>query len=94
VKYGAVNVTIPKGTNIEEVKLEQVAQWAAEKIARDGDNPPRKRATRASRNGRPPAAPKEAKPSSPKKKAPPKKKAKSKPAKRPKKAKRRKGKSD
>jgi DNA topoisomerase-1 len=94
VKYGAVNVTIPKGTNIEEVKLEQVAQWAAEKIARDGDNPPRKRATRASRNGRPPAAPKEAKPSSPKKKAPPKKKARSKPAKRPKKAKRRKGKSD
>ena len=91
VKYGAVNVTIPKGTNIEEVRLEQVVQWAAEKIARDGDNPPRKRATKAPRNGRPPAAPKKAKPSSPKKKSPPKKKA---PPKRAKKSKRRKGKSD
>ena len=94
VKYGAVNVTIPKGTTIEEVRLEQVAQWAAEKIARDADNPPRKRATKAPRNGRAAAAPKKAKPSGPKKKAAPKKKAPPKAAKRPKKGKRRKGKSD
>jgi DNA topoisomerase-1 len=91
VKYGAVNVTIPKGTNIEDVRLEQVVQWAAEKIARDGDNPPRKRATKAARNGRPKAAAKKAPPSAPKKKSSPKKKA---PPKRAKKSKRRKGKSD
>jgi DNA topoisomerase-1 len=36
VRYGAVNVTIPKGTSIDEVKLEQVAQWAADKLARGG----------------------------------------------------------
>jgi DNA topoisomerase-1 len=36
VRYGAVNVTIPKGTNVEDVKLEEVAKWAADKVARGG----------------------------------------------------------
>jgi DNA topoisomerase-1 len=36
VRYGDINVTIPKGTGLEEVTLEQVAQWAAEKAARGG----------------------------------------------------------
>ncbi|HEV8002701.1 MAG TPA: type I DNA topoisomerase [Planctomycetaceae bacterium] len=36
VRYGSVNVTIPKGMTVEEVKLEEVAKWAADKIARGG----------------------------------------------------------
>jgi len=73
VKYGAVNVTIPKGMTIEEVRLEQVVEWAADKIARDGGVPRRKRAAKPAKNGRPPAAPKRAKSVGPKKKTPPKK---------------------
>jgi DNA topoisomerase-1 len=34
VRYGAINVTIPKGMKIEDVRLDEVAQWAAEKAAR------------------------------------------------------------
>jgi DNA topoisomerase I len=58
VRYGAVNVTIPKDTSIEEVKIEQVAQWAAEKVARGG--PVRGRGARRSKaatNGRKTQAP-------------------------------------
>jgi DNA topoisomerase-1 len=36
VRYGGLNVTIPKGTSVEEVRLEDVARWAADKIARGG----------------------------------------------------------
>jgi DNA topoisomerase I len=93
VKYGAVNVTIPKGTTIEEIRLEQVAQWAADKIARDGDAPSRKRATRAPKNGRA-AAPKKAPAAVAKKKSPPKKKSPGAKPKSAKKPKRRKGKAD
>ncbi len=94
VKYGPVNVTIPKGTAIEDVRLEQVVQWAADKIDSGRGVPRRKRASKAPTNGQPAAKPKQAKPPAPKKKAPPPKKAakaKTKGAKRPK---RKKGKSD
>jgi DNA topoisomerase-1 len=94
VKYGAVNVTIPKGTTIEEVRLEQVVEWAADKIARDGGVPRRKRAAKPAKNGRPTAAPKRAKSVGSKKKTPPKKKTSGANAKRAKKGKLRKSKSD
>lgn len=54
-RYGAVNVTIPKGTNLEEVKLEQVAQWAAEKAAREPSGRSRG-ARRAKAAAKPPAS--------------------------------------
>jgi DNA topoisomerase-1 len=44
VRYGDINVTIPKGTSLDAVTLEQAAQWAAEKAARGG--PVRGRRTR------------------------------------------------
>jgi DNA topoisomerase I len=54
VRYGDINVTIPKGIALEDVKLEQVALWAAEKAARGG--PPtrarRSRKTAAPKNGK------------------------------------------
>jgi DNA topoisomerase I len=91
VKYGPVNVTIPKGTAIEDVRLEQVAQWAADKIASGRGVPRRKRASKAPTNGQPAAKPKQAKPSAPKKKAPPRKKAAKAKTKRAKRPKRKKG---
>jgi DNA topoisomerase-1 len=52
VRYGAVNVTIPKGTSVEEVKLEEVAKWAADKLARGGPvRGGRTRKTKAATNG-------------------------------------------
>jgi DNA topoisomerase-1 len=55
VRYGDINVTIPKGTPLEEVKLKQVAQWAAEKAARGGPVRARRtRGTKAARNGQKP----------------------------------------
>jgi DNA topoisomerase-1 len=52
VRYGDVNVTIPKGTSIDEVKLEQVAQWAADKLARGGPvSGRRSRRSKAPANG-------------------------------------------
>ena len=90
-----MNVTIPKGTTIEDVRLEQVVQWAADKIDSGRGVPRRKRASKAPTNGQPAAKPKQTKPPAPKKKAPPRKKARESQvpsgAKRPK---RKKGKSD
>jgi DNA topoisomerase-1 len=51
VRYGDINVTIPKGTGLEEVTLQQVAKWAAEKAARGG--PVRGRRGAAARGKRP-----------------------------------------
>jgi len=52
VRYGSVNVTIPKGMTVEEVKFEQVAQWAAEKAARGGPvRGGRTRRSKAATNG-------------------------------------------
>jgi DNA topoisomerase I len=77
VKYGDVNVTIPKGTAVEDVRLDQVVQWAADKIASGRGVPRRKRAAKPPTNGQAAAKPKQAKPPAPKKKAPapPRKKA-------------------
>ncbi len=94
VKYGEVNVTIPKGTAIEDVRLDQVVQWAADKIDSGRGVPRRKRASKAPTNGQPAAKPKQAKPPAPKKKAPPRKKAAKAKTKGTKRPKRRKGKSD
>ncbi len=65
VRYGSVNVTIPKGTTVEEVKFEQVAQWAADKVARGGPSRGRRtpRRAKAATNGQktqPPATTDEA----------------------------------
>jgi DNA topoisomerase I len=57
VRYGSVNVTIPKGTSQEEVRLEQVAEWAADKVARGGTGARRKRTPKSPRNGQPAARP-------------------------------------
>ncbi|HEV3299784.1 MAG TPA: type I DNA topoisomerase [Planctomycetaceae bacterium] len=78
VRYGSVNVTIPKGTTVEEVKIEQVAQWAADKAARGGPARGRRapRRTKAATNGQktqPPASTEEA--ASPKRSAATKKSA-------------------
>ncbi len=75
VRYGSVNVTIPKGMSNDEVRIEQVAEWAAEKAARGGAAPRRSRASKAPRNGRPAAHAPRAKSAAPAKKAPPRKKA-------------------
>lgn len=93
VRYGSVNVTIPKGVTIDEVRLEQVVEWAADKIARGGAPAPRKRAAKAPKNGRPAAPVARAKSAAPRKKAAARKKAGRSAAKRPKRRKPRKVKS-
>lgn len=75
VRYGTLNVTIPKGTPIEEVRLEQVAEWAAEKAARGGPPARGSRASKSPKNGRPAARAPRAKSAAPSKKSPPRKKA-------------------
>jgi DNA topoisomerase I len=57
VRYGSVNVTIPKGTTQEEVRLEQVAEWAADKVARGGKGARGARRSKAPKNGQPAARP-------------------------------------
>jgi DNA topoisomerase I len=79
VRYGSVNVTIPKGTRTEEVRIEQVAEWAAEKAERGGGTPARRsRGAKAPKNGKPAARPPRAKAAAaaknPVKKAPTRKK--------------------
>jgi len=67
VRYGAINVTIPKGTPLEAVTFEQVAQWAAEKVARGGPvRNQRTRKTKAANNGQKSEPPAEAHGATPK----------------------------